>query len=342
MTLFDTTNLLNKIKTLDLSNLEQVEFWGGETLLYWENVKPLMEFFDKPEMDFVIPTNGTPLQIDHIDFLKNLQGRTTIELSHDGPLHDITRGPNPLDKLIPVFYEVEKYPEQIRFIISVTISNLSYDLIDINKFFSNWFHSHIIKPIPLYFRPVWAYDLNSSQYNLEKVLVNYEKILRKYLDLQIEQFKKNNNKIVNRPMLESQLFHIPIEDDSNYGIVAIASSFKQSYNKTFATVCGQQSKEILTFDFMGNIRACQNVGSETFNGNILDDNYSIKGFSVIKRETCLSCPVFNLCLGGCPLDEVKDNDEYFESNCKANFVHYGVMLEKSLELLFGEKIERVG
>jgi len=340
---FNVAYLINNIKeNLDISQLDQLELWGGETLLYWEEIKQLMLEFDTEEFDFVIPTNGTILSIEHINFFSSLKGRTTIELSHDGPLHSKIRGVDFLERIVPVLQEVEKYPEQIRFVMSVTITNKSYDLIELNDWFREFYKANNLKPIPLMFRPVWAYNSISKDFSLNSIIDKYTVILKEYLTKQINQFKRLG-KVTDDELVQSQLFHITIEDDENNGVLQLASNFRYEMDKLGSTICGMHQKDHLTIDNIGNIRACQNVGGEYFSGNIMDFKTQleipVKNISVKKNLQCLQCPVYSYCLSGCPLDL---SQEMFDMNCKINFAHYSTLMYAALSLAFNSEVEYLG
>ena len=72
-------------KKLDLTDTSRIELWGGETLLYWNDIILFMKEFDRPGLTWYIPTNGTPLMDKHIDFFMQLQGNVAMGISHDGP-----------------------------------------------------------------------------------------------------------------------------------------------------------------------------------------------------------------------------------------------------------------
>jgi uncharacterized protein len=339
---FDPQFLISRMReTLDLSNLDQLELWGGETLLYWDEITPLMLEFDGPDMDFVIPTNGTILTERHIDFFLSLQGRVTIEFSHDSYAHSLNRGHDPLPKLVEVIRKIQANPEKIRMELSTTVTNTSFKLIDMSLWFSEFFKKHNLQPVPILFRPVWSYDAHSEAYSLDTVLNSYQIELDAYLNAQMHQFK-TNGKVVSEPFFESQLFHITINTDENNGILQRAANFRVEWKHQPSTICGMHRNDHLTIDNMGNIRACQNTSGKEYEGNILDFKYKetlpVSGIHVKNIEKCQTCPVYLNCLSGCPLSI---NEDLFEKNCKVALVHEMTMLRKSFELLFGEKVEIV-
>lgn len=338
------TLISNLRSKLDLSRLVQVEVWGGETLLYWDQVKTILKEFDAPDFDFVMPTNGILLSQKHIDFLLELKGRTTIELSHDGPVQQKNRGKDYLHKLVDVFKKIEQNPDKVRCEIKTTITKNYYDFIEINNFFRDFFYSNKLTPYPIGFRPVWVYDTNSSNFSVQNDLDGYYEKLTTYLDKQIEQFKRLK-RVDNDEMIESDLFHVSINDDYNNGVLYVSSKMKSELDYTPSTVCGMHQSDKLVVDVNGNIRACQNVGTDIFNGNILDFNNNtkaikLKGILPNKHQPeCHQCPVFLLCLSGCPLDF---NKKFFDINCQVSKVHNKAILHSAFKLLFNDDVEYLG
>lgn len=78
------------------SNL-RIEFWGGEPFVYWKALKVLGEGLRKsyPKARFNIITNGSLLDDGKINWLIDLG--FGVSISHDGPAHKATRGPDPLE-----------------------------------------------------------------------------------------------------------------------------------------------------------------------------------------------------------------------------------------------------
>lgn len=335
--------LISNLRKLDLSILEQIEFWGGETLLYWNQVKELMAEFDEPGFDFVIITNGVLFRKEHLDFLLNIKGRTTITFSHDGPMQEKNRGKDYLSTMVEHFRAMEDFPEKIRCEMQCTITKKYFNFIETNDFFRDFFKKHDLKPIPLVLKPVWVYDKLSERHAVNNVLPNYGNELKRYLDKQINQFKRLK-RVESEEMLESELFHITINDDDNNGVLALSGKMRSELDYTPSTVCGMHQNDKLVVDINGNIRSCQNVGTDIYNGNILDfedsDSVRLKGIHPNKhQDKCHSCPVFLLCLSGCPLDF---NQEFFDVNCNISMTHNTTVLHSAFKLLFGGDVEWLG
>jgi uncharacterized protein len=123
-----------------LDNLEfredvglKIELWGGEPLVYWKTLKPLVESlkerfasWKKPPL-FTIITNGSILTPEICYWL--ISNDFGVAISHDGPGQSI-RGPDPFDdpkqkKIILDFYKTMRALNRISFNSMLTAKNYS-------------------------------------------------------------------------------------------------------------------------------------------------------------------------------------------------------------------------
>ena len=66
-------SFIDTVKTkLDLSQTEKIDLWGGETMLYWKSITPIIDEFDREGMQWYFATNGTPLRQKHIDYINKI------------------------------------------------------------------------------------------------------------------------------------------------------------------------------------------------------------------------------------------------------------------------------
>lgn len=147
------TDNINKIKqilkNLDLSNLEMVQFCGGETLLgntYWQAAKLLAELVPdaKNRLQLVFQTNGTqtidPKHFDIIEKFKLVKLMISIDGTQDK--FEYLRWPANWDQVTNNMFELrESLPSNVMFMIQETISCLNLFYFDkasdwINKNFS--------------------------------------------------------------------------------------------------------------------------------------------------------------------------------------------------------------
>jgi len=340
------TLLIDKMKnSLDLSRLEQLELWGGEILLYWPEVQEVMLAFDRPDFDFVLPTNGTLLKESHIDFFRSLQGRVTVELSHDGPKHELTRGPDFFDKkAAPVLRYVEQFPNKVRVVLNCVLSKNNFNLRQMNDFFREFFIRHNLKPIPIIFLPLIVYDRVSRRQSFEDDVDEYGARLKEFLDDHIAQFKRLG-KVTDDEMIQTALFHVVQDGDDNNGILQWAAKMRSELHNLESTICGMHQVDKLVIDIEGNLKACQNVGESVDNGNITDFVIDttpkiINGMNTQHgADKCTKCPVFLQCLRGCPLDI---NAESFEVNCKLSTVHNMTKLLAAMKIVWNSDVEWLG
>src|SRR5210317_183457 len=127
-------------KELDLSELERVDLWGGETLLYWKSITPIIEALDNEKIQWYFATNGTPLRQKHVEYLSKIKGMALFGISHDGPGHEALRGKEFLwDPItIDVLKSMQTNREKIRFSFNPVVSATNCDLFEINNFFRNY------------------------------------------------------------------------------------------------------------------------------------------------------------------------------------------------------------
>jgi len=329
-----TPMLIKSIRRhLDCSSLERVELWGGETLLYWNDIKELMKELDAPTLTWYIPTNGTLLNHKHIDFFAQLTGKVVIGISHDGPGHDVTRGPEFLHRKVEVLQRIQTdfYP-RIQFSFNAVISKTNYNLFNINDFFYNYLTTHNLNLVTLVYELGRVYDSTLSQNSTHHVITGddlpkYHDILTNYLDAHIVQLTHTNP---NSTLLRTTLVH------TGTGILPLAASLKHPAKSIIKTSCGSDDSKTITMDMLGNVRACQNV-DETYNsGNIMHlKGIRIKKMDITRESHCISCGNYRVCKSSCPLDL---GDAVFAINCTLEKIHYKAIRTASLKLLFNNSI----
>lgn len=325
---------------LDLSNLEQMELWGGEIFLYWDDVKEVIAAFDRPGFDWVIPTNGTLLTKKHIEHFAALQGRVTLEISHDGPVHEKVRGPDFLNRKADVFRLMESHPEKVRATVNVVVSRDNFDFFAINSFFRDFFAKEGLKPWPLTFLPLIVYKENSSMYAFNADIEQYRKSLEEFLASHVTQMKEKG-RVVDDELLQTTLFHINGYGDDNYGVLQLAARMRSELDQLESSICGMHQTDKLVVDINGNIKPCQNARVAQSTINISQFTETKKEFVVAEmtptplREVCKKCPVRLQCLGGCLLNI---SDESFALNCELSKAHNMTMLLSAFKVIFNSPV----
>ena len=98
----DIDTFMEKLNVLEFSEEKglKIEFWGGEPLVYWKTLKPLVDAMNDKFADwkkkplYSMITNGSILTDEIIDWL--MMNNFSVSISHDGPGQHV-RGPDPFD-----------------------------------------------------------------------------------------------------------------------------------------------------------------------------------------------------------------------------------------------------
>lgn len=325
---------------LDLENLERIELWGGEPFLYWNDMKPLMKYFDKKGRHFYISTNGSPLRMKHAEFFAELESTVTMGISHDGPGQERLRGEDIFDKasVIETLQTLDKMYPHVQFSFNSVISLTNYDLFAINKYFKNVADRLNLTNVKLSYTMARIYDETNSQNSADHVikgehLQNFKAIFEDYLTECINQLKIYG-RTDKRPFLEANVF------DGKLGVIDYAKTLQSQVPVTMTSGCGADASDVLSIDLQGNVRLCPHTSEKFIAGPISN----LKGIRIIQLDIdrkgthCLNCHVRRLCKSSCP---IKFPDEVFMQNCRIEKVWNGTIQKKAFELLFGQSVELV-
>jgi len=327
---------------LDLSQCNRIDLWGGETLLYWKSIVPVIEEFDRPDMEWYFSTNGTPLRQKHVDFCSNMQGMALFGISHDGPAHEELRGEEFLwnEHTISVLKQMQTNRQKIRFSFNPVVSATNYDLFAINDFFKNYMLEVGLDP-----------DLTSISYTLGRVhadedhdgsvsmdhvirnneLINFRNILDRFIKANIEQAQG----IKDHGLLRNNIFH-----NGPTSVLGFGESLEQKILPTIVSPCGVDDDQVLSLDIAGNIRTCPHVDDTFVSGHISKiEDVKIKKVDYSRYDKhCKVCPVWRLCKSNCP---IKVSDEIFLTNCAVEKVKHKAIQRGALEAMFSEPVELI-
>jgi uncharacterized protein len=271
----------------------QIEFWGGEPLVYIKTIKPLAEKLkDKfPNAKFIMITNGSLLNpevnewIDKIGF--------GIGISHDGPGQPV-RGPDPLEDpeaRAGIIDLINRLGPQGRVSFNTMMNRENMDRAAVQKYFENFFSSIGFKDFRIgegsFIDP---YD----EGGLENSLKNEEEHIA-YRRITIHQTRNKQN----------MKFGV-VNDRMNEWIYSISSSRPAS---SLGQKCGMDSIDTIAVDLRGNVLTCQNVsavstspsGAQHMIGHVSQlDKVKLKTSTHWSaRKECVDCPVLQACKGSC-------------------------------------------
>lgn len=333
-----TPILISKLKRVfkNLDSVTRIELWGGETLLYWNDIIELMTAFDRDGITWYIPTNGTPLLDKHVDFFLTLKGKVTIGISHDGPGHEALRGKEFLHKKVDVLRRIQtEGKNKIDVGFNAVISNTNFDLFAIEKYFNDFAKNNNLNRFTLCMNLARAYDPTMEENSANHVITGdnikkYAKILYSFLK-QCEYEYLNN---ITDGLLINNLFHF------NISVLEYAKTLKTEKLTLMKSSCGVDDHKLVTVNIDGNIRTCQNVDSNYNSGDVIFINgIKKKAINITRIDTgCSTCANNRLCKSSCPIEI---DDEVFKANCAIEKVHYSTIQNTAFEMIFKDSVKYV-
>ena len=273
----------------------KIELWGGEPLVYWKTIKPLVAALKarfaswKNPPKFSMITNGSILTEEICYWL--IKNDFDVAISHDGPGQH-TRGPDPFDdpeqkEVILDFYRTMKKRNKISFNSMLTAQNMSR--LEIQK----WFRA-----------------LTGDDY----VPQGEGSIVDAYDDgglANVLQTKAQHFQFRKTAFNDIYSTNGQIGFD---GIVQKVQSFimdllNHKTTEGMGQKCGMDREDVIAVDLRGNVITCQNVSQvqtapngTSHKGGNLEELSSIELHAAThwtNRPHCSACPVLTLCKGSC-------------------------------------------
>lgn len=299
-----------------LGSGNNIEFWGGEPLVYWKTLKPLAEKIHEkyPNAIKSIITNGSLLDQEKVDWL--YKHDFVVSVSHDGPGQWV-RGPDPLDdenSKEGIMYAFKLLAPLGRMSFNSMVNNKNISRANIQKFFEDLVKRELGDDYLKYLLIgegtfIDAYDSGGIQSSLSD---SDEEV--KFRNLSYNELREGN---VNR----FTVIHTKVNN-----FIQSLQAGKRS--ETLTQKCGMDLKENVAIDMKGNVLTCQNVSTVSTNpsgishhiGHVSDlENVEVKtGTHWSDREECPKCPVLHICRGACffltgPLWETTCNNAYSDN-----------------------------
>jgi uncharacterized protein len=267
-----------------------IEFWGGEPLVYWKTLVPLVDALQMryPALTLKMITNGSLLDPDKVSWL--VSRGFHIGISHDGPGQS-TRGPDPLAnpvtrEAILALYRRLRPLNRISFNAMLHRNNTSRAAIQ--QFFVELTGD---KDVPIgegMF--VDAYDEGGRDMSFLDPHDHVDYRRRAYNELW-------SGRALNFTSVTEK-------------ILDFGTSLRERRRAiTLGQKCGSDRADTLTVTLNGDVLTCQNVSAVATAPNgkphlagTLDELAQVEIESSrhwITREKCSSCPVLQLCKGSC-------------------------------------------
>ena len=264
-----------------------LEFWGGETLLYWPAITVLATKLREiyPDIHLALFTNGSLVKKEMVDFA--LLMRIHFIVSHDGPTFTEDRAKDPFD--IPSQAENLHYlfkvlnPEKL-ISFNATVSPKNYSLLAIRK-----------------------YIAEKLGVGTEKLVVTYD--LATPYDLPGLNYvtKKDKRRDLINNLFKEMIQFYPFDMSLGMTDVFIHDFFESlKFGRTGEFVgqkCTMDLPSSLALDLDGNVLTCQNVtakgGHKIGHIDSYDEVKLTTAYHWSQRSECTKCPVVQICKGSC-------------------------------------------
>jgi uncharacterized protein len=305
-----------------------IEFWGGEPLVYWKTLVPLVDALQMryPALTLKMITNGSLLDQNKVSWL--ISRGFHIGISHDGPGQKV-RGPDPLDDAqtrdaILTLYRRLRPLGRISFNAMLHKDNTSRAAVQ--KFFVDLTNDPEVPIGEGMF--VDAYDEGGRGMS--------------FLDAHdhVDYRRKAFNELRTGLALNFGSVTEKIHDFAESVQTGRAAS-------TLGQKCGSDRPDTLTVTLNGDVLTCQNVSAVSVAPNgkphragSIDDMAKVQVQSSrhwSTREHCSSCPVVQLCKGSCMFLE----GDLWDVTCDTAYSDNVVFLATALFELTGCTLQRI-
>lgn len=298
---------IEKVKSLDVKELANVSFWGGEPLVFWKTIEPLVLELEKlyPRLRFSIVTNGTLLTEDKIDFMK--AHRFSVNVSCDGFPDE--RG---YDLLLLKGPELKYLSEQLgedtlfQACVSKGHEDVSIAFARFKQFLGENVRVSFAHPIRAsgFDDPVAKLCIEDWRKFADSLYATREANKQSYIITRVDDLKR---RIKDR---------IPTPEDAQF--------------------CGPAAGTMVSLDMEGTTYACH-AGSMRPTGKI--EKYRERDFSEflspeIRKAHCGECPLFVACRAGCPMTTA----EGIEVSCAGRYGLAFAMFKSAWKELFDVEV----
>lgn len=284
----------------------EVRVWrlfGGEPFVYWRRLKPLVEGLRafSPEAEIALITNGMLLDREKVEWIE--ANDLSIAVSHDGP-GQFLRGEDPLDHPVAGAAIADLYrrrPHRLGFNCVLTRDN--HSLLDIHRHIS----ARLGGPITL-----WSEGIAKSYGT--------------FADPVIIATADEWTAIRRRIFADAARPELLTEGAVRAALSEVFTALRDGRpDQALGQRCGLDREDSIAVTLAGQVLTCNNLAAEGRHviGHIRDLNAARlnTAWHWSHFETCRSCPVVQLCAGGCMYLEGKARDD----TCEGQF-HYWLPL----------------
>jgi len=299
-------------------NLNKIEFWGGEPLLYWDKIVVLAPELWKifPEAKMSIISNGSLLTREKIDFLKKYNIHLVI--SHDGP-GQFLRSDDPLHDpeilgIVKELAESPGYKDRSVFNAVLTPGNLDpYVIVQ-----------HLQRRVG------------------NDVIVSFEgaaSIGERTKDNKALQFDDVTGSLMS-DMITSGILSGKLKKTSFMSHVKhfIESLENHRPASSLYGKCGMNKAGNIACDLEGNILYCHNTTEKIGHLNDLESIDTSQMTIWSQKPGCRGCLVQQLCKGGCMMTKP---GEAWEASCRNSYFYYLGIFAAAFYLVTGNFLDLI-
>ncbi|MDB4575329.1 radical SAM protein [bacterium] len=301
---------------------ERIEFWGGEPLLYWKKIKRLLPYLREkfPAARFSMVTNGSLFTDEIIQMFVDYDIGAGI--SHDGPAQHL-RGPDPFDdpEMLSGLLKFMDARGSEKYSINVVVSPGNSDLIKTVGFFREKLG-------------------DKANVSFEGIVNDYEANgMAATPKFTPDDYNTMYDSVMNAAET-GELWKIPYfydaVDNFMWGVRTGAPS------DNLGQKCGMDRHDTLAVDLKGNAMTCQNTGAKGKHGlgSVYDGPVELTtAWHWSHRRECPSCPVLQICKGGCMFHQ-PDSDNW-KVTCENEFRFALAKFSAAMYQFFGKKLAEV-
>lgn len=269
----------------------RLQFYGGEPLLYFKNIKEIVEH-TKGFCCYSIITNGRAMTDDMVEFFNDHDFPVTI--SWDGPNVLRTRGFDSFNVRNPLRRRLLRLN---RLGLSAVMSSLAYpkEVLEAMQEISDEYMKLHNYPIRINMDEIFDTGLPDPS----MLDVDYKRVEREIADMT----QLYISSIVNKKQEKKDYTKLSYISGLYYALKHFYGDKNGVYDRS--TCCCGNGYSVLNLDLAGNLYSCHNTGTPV--GTIKDDYFSylqkiIEGDTTLhRREMCKKCLAVAFCQGGCKL-----------------------------------------
>ncbi|CCG43305.1 radical SAM/SPASM domain-containing protein [Magnetospirillum molischianum] len=284
----------------DLGSGLRMSLWGGEPFVYWSVLKKMVPALRRryPHIALSMVTNGSLLTQERVNFV--CENDINLMISHDGPGHYL-RGVDPLkdSSIVELICQLldRRGKEKVGFNCVLTRENCSLSRI----------HDHIAE----------ALGREDFGFSTEGVVQTEDDG-----SFSVSPSSKENYEDIYLTLLKDAIEGGALKAGTyNLEYIGALRAFSEHPEmNAWGQRCGLDRDDVLAVDLAGNVLTCQNEIDPSMrigHVNNLDAVRLNTSYHFMARESCVRCPVVQLCKGGC----MHQTGVAWETTCR-NHYHY--------------------